>query len=67
MSSQPRRRGYGRTQARRPGGRAYVMTALTPDAYAAVRITMRQLNISASGAVHHMVRVAANLPTFEII
>jgi hypothetical protein len=67
MSSQPRRRAYGRTQARRPGGRAYVMTALQPDAYAAVREVMRRLGTSKSGAVHHMVRIAAGLQTFEII
>jgi hypothetical protein len=43
------------------------MTALQPDAYAAVREVMRRLGTSKSGAVHHMVRIAAGLQTFEII
>ena len=37
------------------------MTTLHPDAYQAVRETMRRLGISKSGAVHHLVRLAAGL------
>jgi hypothetical protein len=37
------------------------MTVLRPDAWEAVRQLMRSQNLSASGAVHHLVRIAAHL------
>ena len=39
----------------------YVMTCLRPDAYAAVCAMQAQYDISASGAVHHLIRVASGL------
>ena len=56
----PKPRGYGRAP-RRPPGR-YVMTTLRPDAYQAVVDAMAAHNLSASGAVHHLVRLGAGLP-----
>lgn len=50
---------YGRG-SRRPVGR-YVMTVLRMDADEAVRRVMREHNLSASGAVHHLVRLGAGL------
>ena len=46
----------------RSGGSHYVMTALRLDAHMAVRAVMKQHNLSASGAVHHLVRLGAGLP-----
>jgi hypothetical protein len=37
------------------------MTVLRDDAHAAVRELMRSQNLSASGAVHHLVRLGAGL------
>jgi len=37
------------------------MTTLRPDAYQAVVAVMAQHNLSASGAVHHLVRLGAGL------
>jgi hypothetical protein len=37
------------------------MTTLRPDAYQAVVEAMAQHNLSASGAVHHLVRLGAGL------
>ena len=42
--------------------RWYLMTVLPEDAAAAVRGVMGRLGISASGAVHHLVRLGAGLP-----
>ena len=53
-------RAYGRPQ-RRTEASEVIMTTLHPDAYQAVRETMRRLGISKSGAVHHLVRLAAGL------
>ena len=39
----------------------YVMTCLRADAWAVVEALMERRNISASGAVHHLIRVAAGL------
>jgi hypothetical protein len=41
--------------------RFYVMCCLRPDAWLAVTRTMDDLEISASGAVHHLVRLASGL------
>jgi hypothetical protein len=38
------------------------MTVLRMDADEAVRAVMREHNLSASGAVHHLVRLGAGLP-----
>ena len=53
-------RAYGRPQPRSESSEI-VVTTLHPDAYAAVREVMRRLGTSKSGAVHHMVRIAAGL------
>lgn len=58
---EPRPRPYGRAQRQRQAGR-YVMTLLRMDADEAVRRVMREHNLSASGAVHHLVRLGAGLP-----
>jgi hypothetical protein len=58
---EPRPKPYGRAPRRRQAGR-YVMTVLRMDADEAVRAVMKQHNISASGAVHHLVRLGAGLP-----
>jgi hypothetical protein len=58
---EPRPKPYGRAPRRRQAGR-YVMTALRMDADEAVRAVMKQHNLSASGAVHHLVRLGAGLP-----
>ena len=50
---------YGRGSGR-PAGR-YVMTMLRMDADEAVRRVMREHNLSASGAVHYLVRIGAGL------
>ena len=52
-------RPYGRRSAVPSGFR--VMTVLRMDSHAAVRQVMRQHNLSASGAVHHLVRLGAGL------
>jgi len=57
-------RSYGRPQPRSTRSE-YVMTALHPDAYEAVTETMRRLGISKSGAVHHLVRLAAGLKPLD--
>lgn len=38
------------------------MVCLHADAHEAVRRVMRELNLSKSGAVHHLVRLGAGLP-----
>ena len=53
-------RAYGRPQARTEASQI-IVTTLHPDAYEAVREVMRRLGISKSGAVHHLVRLAAGL------
>jgi hypothetical protein len=58
---EPRPKPYGRAPRRRQAGR-YVMTVLRMDADEAVRRVMREHNLSASGAVHHLVRLGAGLP-----
>jgi len=58
--SEPRPKPYGRAPRRRQAGR-YVMTVLRMDADEAVRAVMKQHNLSASGAVHHLVRLGAGL------
>lgn len=58
---EPRPKPYGRAPRRRQAGR-YVMTVLRMDADEAVRAVMKQHNLSASGAVHHLVRLGAGLP-----
>lgn len=57
---EPRPKPYGRAPRRRQAGR-YVMTVLRMDADEAVRAVMKQHNLSASGAVHHLVRLGAGL------
>jgi len=59
QTPKPKPRGYGRPPRQRPG--RYVMTTLRPDAYQAVVDAMAQHNLSASGAVHHLVRLGAGL------
>ena len=65
MSNKPqspkpdRARPYGRAP-RRPDNWK-VQTVLPGDAGAAVRQVMREHNLSASGAVHHLVRLGAGL------
>jgi glutamyl-tRNA reductase len=51
---------------RRPAKRdcLVVTTWLDDAAAAAMRQVMKDHNLSRSGAVHHMVRVAAGLPSF---
>ena len=51
---------YGAVRGR--ADRFHIMTVLRPDAAQAVRQVMADHKLSASGAVHHMVRVAAGLP-----
>jgi hypothetical protein len=60
-SNPDRPKPYGRAPRRRQAGR-YVMTVLRMDADEAVRRVMATYNISASGAVHHLVRLGAGLP-----
>ena len=61
QSSKPdRARPYGRAP-RRPDNWK-VQTVLPGDAGAAVRQVMAAHNLSASGAVHHLVRLGAGLP-----
>ena len=62
MAERPRP--YGRPQPR-TGGRITVETSLRADAYKAVQAVMERHNITASGAVHHMVRLAAGLDPLE--
>jgi len=50
---------YGRRPRRPPGH--YVMTVLQLDAHQAVMNVMATYNLSASGAVHHLVRLGAGL------
>jgi len=38
------------------------MTRLDRDAWAAVERAMAELNLSQSGAIHHLVRLGAGLP-----
>jgi hypothetical protein len=60
QTAEPERfRPYGRAP-RRPDNWK-VQTVLPDDAGAAVRQVMRQYNLSASGAVHHLVRLGAGL------
>jgi hypothetical protein len=60
QTAQPEQpRAYGRQLAQPDGWR--VMTTLRPDAHAAVQRVMDELSISASGAVHHLVRLGAGL------
>ena len=53
-------RAYGRPQGRNQSH--YVMACLKPDAWDAVAEVMTREHLSASGAVHHLVRLAAGLP-----
>jgi len=39
------------------------MTRLDRDAWAAVERAMAELNLSQSGAIHHLVRLGAGLPS----
>jgi hypothetical protein len=57
-------RSYGRPQPRAQRSEV-IMTTLHPDAYEAVTETMRRLGISKSGAVHHLVRLAAGLKPLD--
>jgi hypothetical protein len=60
QTSKPERfRPYGRAP-RRPDNWK-VQTVLPDDSEQAVRQVMRQHNLSASGAVHHLVRLGAGL------
>jgi hypothetical protein len=59
QTPKPKPHGYGRAPRRRPS--RYVMTTLRPDAYQAVVDVMTAHNLSASGAVHHLVRLGAGL------
>jgi hypothetical protein len=43
------------------GPRHYVSSALHQDAYDALRVFMRREGLSASGAVHHLVRIGLGL------
>jgi hypothetical protein len=54
-----RPRPYGTGRGSR--GSHYVMTSLRLDAHEAVQAVMRRHNLSASGAVHHLVRLGAGL------
>jgi len=58
MSDRPRP--YGRTAG--TAQNRSVMTSLKPDAWEAVAACMATHSLSASGAVHHLVRIAAGLP-----
>lgn len=51
---------YGRT---RLGPAWRVMTVLRDDDSAAVRLVMRSQNLSASGAIRHLIRLGAGLPS----
>lgn len=51
---------YGRPARQQPSH--HVMTVLRPDAWAAVQRVMAQHGLSRSGAIHHLVRLAAGLP-----
>ena len=65
-SPEPEQRRTGPRPYRQPRPRAerhYVMTVLRPDAWEAVRKLMQSQNLSASGAVHHLVRLGAGLPS----
>jgi len=53
-------RPYGRGGKPRP---LVVATSLADDAAAAVRRVMADHRLSASGAVHHLVRLGAGLPS----
>ena len=52
---------YGATRGR--ADRYHVATVLHPDAAIAVRQVMAEHCLTASGAVHHLVRIAAGLPS----
>jgi 3-methyladenine DNA glycosylase/8-oxoguanine DNA glycosylase len=58
MADRPR--AYGRYKA--TAQNRSVMTCLKPDAWEAVAEVMATQQLSASGAVHHLVRLAAGLP-----
>jgi len=57
-------RPYRRSRPPAPAPPLVVHTYLRDDAARAVQQVMADHNLSASGAVHHLVRVAAGLPTF---
>lgn len=50
-----------RYRQQQQANRFYVMTCLSPEAFLAVTRVMDETGISASGAVHHLVRTAAGL------
>lgn len=52
---------YGRPTRQQQVGR-HVMTCLREDAWRAVQACMAEHNLSRSGAIHHLVRLAAGLP-----
>jgi hypothetical protein len=58
MAERPR--AYGRYKG--TAQNRSVMTSLKPDAWQAVEELMTREHLSASGAVHHLVRLAAGLP-----
>ena len=59
MSSRPRR--YGE-QPRSVAGRHFIQTQVRTDVYLRVREVMERHNLSASGAVHHLLRERFGLP-----
>lgn len=60
MASRRTGRAYRRQQ--QSADRFYVMTCLEPDAWLVVTRAMDAHEISASGAVHHLIRLAGGLP-----
>jgi hypothetical protein len=62
MAERPR--AYGRPQPR-TAGRITVETSLRADAYEGVQAVMERHNITASGAVHHLVRIALGIKPLE--
>ena len=57
--SSPRR--YGE-QPRSRAGRHFIQTQVRTDVYLRVREVMERHNLSASGAVHHLLRARFGLP-----
>jgi hypothetical protein len=56
---------YRRRQPQQ-GQSSYVMTCLSPDAWQEVCKVMDGYGISASGAVHHLVRLGAKLKPLDL-
>lgn len=64
MADRVGRRAYGRPTRSDPG-RSTVVTSLPDDVYVKVQGLVEQHNISASGIVHHLVRLGLGIKPLE--